>query len=462
MQSTFVFSVRAFFVVFAVAVAAILVGLVLGMHSEYPIVVWTAVSAGALAYFLYALISGRSPLSFAIALFWLVIIEPAPCDILAGLGALAWFVHCAALKRVPVGLSFAEALFVLFALVNAATILLGPKPFSEVDVVLHVLITAYLVAFCLIVSQVLDSSESLKRVLKIYFIPCVITCCALILGFCFQKLHVDLFGLKDIIVLEGRPRGFFKDPNVAGPSLILGGLYCLTKIVYGEGKQSRMYAVFLGLFFVGILLTFSRGALVSFVVGAFCVLMMSGKFFSARVFGRVVTALVIGGAVLWYVVGVDKVTGRIVDRNFGVDDRLQRIESGVEYISENVFMGVGMMLEPDRTPHDSYFFVLVQSGVVGFVLLWGPIFYIVFNLFRKSRMGRTTGEKTVLVTLASCMVAHLLIGTAVYILHWRHFWLLVGMSVAALRGLDRGSADVHQIPKKIAARPSETVKNQAV
>jgi hypothetical protein len=165
---------------------------------------------------------------------------------------------------------------------------------------------------------------------------------------------------------------------------------------------------------------------------------------------------------LWYVVGVDNVTGRIVDRNFGVDDRLQRIESGVEYISENVFMGVGMMLEPDRTPHDSYFFVLVQSGVVGFVLLWGPIFYIVFNLFRKSRMGRTTGEKTVLVTLASCMVAHLLIGTAVYILHWRHFWLLVGMSVAALRGLDRGSADVHQIPKKIAARPSETVKNQAV
>ena len=453
MQNTLVFSARAFLIFFAVAVVAILVGLLLGVHSEDPIILWSAAGVGALAYFGYLLKSAHNPLIAAIALLWLVILEPAPCDILAGLGALAWFVRCAAVKRVPLGLSFAEALLVLFALVNGATILFGEKPPSEVDMVFHVLITVYLVLFSVIVSQVLGSFDSLRRVLGIYFIPCVITSCVLILGFCFEKLHVDLFGLKDIIVLEMRPRGFFKDPNVAGPSLILGGLYCLTKIVYGEGKQSKMYAVLLGLFFVGILLTFSRGALMSFVVGAFCVLMMSGKFLSARVFGRVITALVIGGAVLWYVVGVDNVTGRIVDRNFGVDDRFQRIEYGLENMSENVFLGVGMMLEPDRVPHDSYFFILVQSGVVGFVLLWGPIFYIVSNLVRMSRTGRTTGEKAVLLALAGCMVAHLLIGTAVYILHWRHFWLLVGMSVAALRGLDRGSADLHGIAKKMTARP---------
>jgi hypothetical protein len=447
MKNALGFPARTYLVVFSVAVASILAGLLWGVQSEDPIMVWSAAGVGALAYFGYLLKSAHNPLTAAIALMWLVILEPAPCDILAGLGALAWFVHCAAIKRVPVGLSFSEALLVLFALVNGVTILLGPKPPSEVDMVRHVSITAYLVLFSVIVSRVAGSLDSLRRVLGIYLIPCVITSCVLILGLCFEKLHVDFFGLKDVIVLEMRPRGFFKDPNVAGPSLILGGLYCLTKIVYGEGKQSRMYAVLLALFFVGILLTFSRGALFSFVIGIFCVLVMSGRFFSARVFGRVIAALVLGAAVLWYVVSVDNVTGRIVDGTYGVDDRMKRIEYGLENMSDNILIGVGMMLDPDKAPHDSYFFILVQSGIVGFVLLWGPLFYISLHLVRMSRMDRSSGEKALLLALAGCMVAHLLIGTVVYILHWRHFWLLVGMSVAALRGLDRGSADVQGIPK---------------
>jgi hypothetical protein len=95
-----------------------------------------------------------------------------------------------------------------------------------------------------------------------------------------------------------------------------------------------------------------------------------------------------------------------------------------------------MRLKPDRVPHDSYFFVLTQSGVVGFVLLWGPMFYIVFNLVRMSNMPSGAAEKAVFLALTGSMLAHLLIGTVVCILHWRHFWLLVGLSIAALRTLE--------------------------
>jgi O-antigen ligase len=126
---------------------------------------------------------------------------------------------------------------------------------------------------------------------------------------------------------------------------------------------------------------------------------------------------------------------------------VQRITYGLNSLSHHVLIGVGMLLEPERVPHDSYFFVLVQSGVVGFVLLWGPLCYIFLNLVRMSRMPSDAAEKAVFLALAGSMLAHLLIGTVVYILHWRHFWLLVGLSVAALRTFGRRSSDGWELSK---------------
>lgn len=410
------------------------------MPGEYPMILWAAAGAGAFAYFVYLLRSPHNFLTAAIALFWLVIVEPAPCDILAGLGALAWFVHSAVIKRAPAGLSLAEALILLFVLVNGVTILLNPEAPSGVNRFRFVSITIYLVFFSVVVSQIVDVVGSLKRILEIYLIPCVITACALMLGFCLEKLQMDVFGLKDILVFEMRPRGFFKDPNVAGPSLILGGLFCLAEAIYGQRKHARRYVFLLGLLFLGILLTLSRAALGAFALGVFYVLVRSGRLFTFRVLGRAIAAGLIVGSVLWYFVGVDDVTGRIVDRSYGIEDRVKLIENGLQSLSGKIFVGVGMMLPPDRQPHDSYFFILVQSGVIGFVLLWGPLCYIVFNLVRMSRMSSGAAEKAVFLVLAGSMLAHLLIGTVIYILHWRHFWLLVGLSVAALRALDRRDA----------------------
>ena len=412
------------------------------MPSEYPMILWTVIGVGVLTYFVYLLISPHNFLTAAIVLFWLVIVEPAPCDVIAGLGALAWFVHSAAIKRAPAGFSFAEALILLFALVSGATILLGPAAPHKVNMVRFVSITIYLVFLSVVVSQMVDGFGSLRRVLGIYLIPCVITSCVLILGFCLERLQVDLFGLKEILVLEGRPRGFFKDPNVAGPFLILGGLFCLAKTIYGEGKSVRRYVFLLGLFLLGILLTLSRAALGAFALGVFYVLVMSKRLFTFRVLGRAIAAVLIAGALLCYFVGVDDVTGRIVDRTYGIKDRVERLTYGLNSVKGHVLIGVGMRLKPDRVPHDSYLFVLTQSGVVGFVLLWGPLCYIVFNLVRMSSMPSGAAEKAVFLALAGSMLAHLLIGTVVCILHWRHFWLLVGLSVAALRTLDRRSFEM--------------------
>jgi hypothetical protein len=411
------------------------------MLSEIPVIVWVAIVAVVIAYFVYLVKSPNHFLTGAIVLFWLVIVEPAPCDVFAGLGALAWFFHSAAIRKAPPGLSLAEALILLFALVNGATILLGPADSPKVDVFRFVSITLYLVIFSVVVSQVVDGFDSLRRVTGIYLIPCLITAWVLMLGFCLEILQFDLFGLKDVIVLEMRPRGFFKDPNVAGPSLILGGLFCLAKVVYGEGKRFSWHVFFLGLFSGGILVTMSRAAIGSFALGAVFVMVMSGKLFTFRLLGRAVAAVLIAVAVLWYFVGVDDVTGRIVDRTFGIDSRVQRINYGLDILSGHALIGVGMGLNLDKAPHDSYFFVLAQSGVVGFVLLWGPLCCIVLNLVRMSRVPGGTAEKAVLLALTGSMLAHLLIGTVVYILHWRHFWLLVGLSVAALRAVDRSSAD---------------------
>jgi len=99
LQNTLVFSARAFLIVFAVAVVAILVGLVFWNAQRISDYGLDRYWCRTFAYFLYVLKSGHSPLAAAIALFWLVILEPAPCDILAGLGALAWFVRCVAVKE---------------------------------------------------------------------------------------------------------------------------------------------------------------------------------------------------------------------------------------------------------------------------------------------------------------------------------------------------------------------------
>ena len=68
-------------------------------------------------------------------------------------------------------------------------------------------------------------------------------------------------GRAELLLLYDRARGTFKDPNVFGAFLILPALLALQTVIAGRFAQALRRAwLLLGLFTVGVLLSFSRAA----------------------------------------------------------------------------------------------------------------------------------------------------------------------------------------------------------
>jgi len=334
--------------------------------------------------------------------------------------------------KFPRELHLAALCLGIFALANFLAAAISPDPLSTI----RFLGTRFymLLAWCLFVSLIVASPVKVLRAIWIGYVM------AASLAVCWGSL--EYFGFIKMELWEGgmRAKGPFKDPNIYGPFLIPVALYSLNQLyLAGSPFRRATYLVFFLFITFGILISFSRGAWLAFVIsfGLFSVIYLAGlDSFRARLKLILSNMLLVLAAVS--LLGLAVANTSLADRFFQravVSQEYDLKEGGRFYTQKAALNKIGVTplgIGPGRSPkelgiapHNIYLLLLMETGWIGglaFALFLLLSFYRSPALFRWKSPLRSDFS-IVFACLAGLLVQSLFIDS----IHWRHFWLLLAM-----------------------------------
>ena len=353
-------------------------------------------------------------------------IEPSPHDVLMGLLALVCLIAGIHFER-----RFALPLVLLLMWNVAGTIALS-NSVGETNAIQSAA-TAWYLAIAAIIFMCLFSENTAARMgaLSAAYVPtAVMVSLAGIAGY-FHLAPGEMF------TLSGRALGWFKDPNVFGPFLIWPALFVVERMM--TRRISVLDIGITGVLFLGLLLSFSRGAWFHFVVScavmlAFAVLVAPST--AKRM--RIITLSALGLAALVVLLAILLAIPSIGGFFF---ERAQLIQSydvgqtgrfGLQQLALAAILDFPGGLGPEEfsrihglQPHNVYLQVFMVSGWVG------ALSYIMLVLSTvwvglRSVFTRTPWQHYMIVAYAT-FVGEVAEGFIIDTDHWRHFYLLLGM-----------------------------------
>ena len=204
----------------------------------------------------------RGAFALVVLVGFVVFIEPSPYDLLFPVALGLWGVGGFSVHRSIVPLLAVVLLYELGGFISLIPFL------DEKDSVVFVALSLYLgatsIVFALYFAE--DTQRRLDLCLKAYAASTVLAAIAAILG------YFDVGGLARIFTLYTRASGTFKDPNVFGSYLVLGGVYFVQRLVLLKTRHVIGTSLSLIIVAAGIFLSFSRGSWGAFAVAtAMCI-----------------------------------------------------------------------------------------------------------------------------------------------------------------------------------------------
>ncbi|MFU0801342.1 MAG: hypothetical protein ACFWUE_11915 [Xylanivirga thermophila] len=416
----------------------ILIGVLAGLLPMISGMGWLYIFLFAVGSIITMLLIYRYDLVWIINIFLLsfVLFEPAPCDILFILlfifGILGGHMDFYRFK----GCGVMIVSIVIFAVINTLQLFYIPE--LEVGIK-YFLITLYLILFCLFVFMYV-SGGNLKGLLKAYVLSASLSA---ILGI---AAYAGLF--PSVLMYDAyRIKAFFKDPNVLGPFLVPSVLILMEDMNKGHiiGHSKWAYRLLIVINLLGIAATFSRGAWGNLIFSVIIYLILNRKNIDFKKLNYKsicihLAVIAIALCLIWYfgagagfrafVYGRMNIqsydTGRFLVQRAGV--RLAFVNPfgyGPGQFEYTVINQTGV----EFSPHNLYIRVLMENGIVGFVVFIGflvAIFYkLILDLKSKSAYGIIT--PSLLIAILSGIMLN---STVIDTLHWRHLWFFLGLGMA--------------------------------
>ncbi len=264
--------------------------------------------------------------------------------------------------------------------------------------------------------------DDLRRALKTFVLATVAAALIGSAGF--------LFGIDDLI-WDGRAKAFLDDPNMFGAFLLLGLISCM--YLLSEGGRRRVYGPALACIGMGLLLSFSRAAIMSGLV-------WGGVYFAylnRRNLGRAggyaaIATIVLALAVLVLSLTVDGLAEKLADRStvakdydLGEGGRYNRYVLAIPFILDNP-LGLGL-LELERYFEEPIHNIWVSSflnygWLAGFAFTLLLIFTVAIcaSNLRRSRDPIFMAVTLAWIAVISCAFLH-------EAERWRHLWLITGL-----------------------------------
>lgn len=249
-----------------------------------------------------------------------------------------------------------------------------------------------------------------------------------------------------------RVKGMFKDPNVFGPFFIPAILFLL--------EDSRKRAIFkipswvhwllIACMTLGVIFSFSRAAWLNLIASLMVYFLLNLRKFRVQTLLRLLTVSLLLLAILIGVLLSPFMADTGIAEFLLERAKIQKYDSerfgahhgGMILLQKNPFgYGPGQFVHviADETAfeidaHSLYVRTAVENGVVGFLLFFGGLGFMLLVLLLQHYRGQSE-ERTrvspavILAALTGLLVNSLVVDT----MHWRHFWFLIGIGIYAMQ-----------------------------
>jgi O-antigen ligase len=375
-------------------------------YSPYLVFVWVAVALGVLAVF------EPSPSDIAIVLLFVV-----------GLftGKLRWSGK----------LTLPFMLLGLFVLANLASLCYAIDPAAGA---LYFAITLFMLVSWMFLVGILTKYEErgLSAVMLAFATGGVVS--ALLAVLCYFNLAP--FG--EWVLFYDRIKGFFKDPNVFAPYLVIVAVYALHRALLGGALWRRLsWLASCLVASVGVLLCYSRAGWMNYVVTLLLFFLLTS--IAKRGAGSArrnlvyfaIFAAIIGGAFA-YAMTIPQISEVL---SYRIEMQAYDADRFVNFIAAlrlglNNPLGVGpgqSFLTLDYATHNLYLRTFSENGVIGFLTFSAFAFATLIRALVLSRKAANLIQRSLFALVAAALCGALLNSFTIDTLHWRHLWLLLAL-----------------------------------
>ena len=369
------------------------------------------------------------------ALLWLtgfsgafVFIEPSPYEFVATIAGLLFLL---------LGMSVRPALaplLLLLVLMNIGYAVAVVPVSDQSKPVTWVFVSAFLAATAIFYAAVVGTNTQwrLSLLLRGYLASALVASLAALTGY----FHL-LGSVSDVLVLYGRARGTFNDPNVLGAFLILPMLLLFQRAM--AGRYMVRSALVLPVLLAALFLTFSRGAWAQLVLAG--TVLMALTFITSRSAHerlRIVFVAMAGILAITVLVTALLSVGEVSqlfseraafeqDYDTGRFGRFGRYGLGADIALEHP-LGIGPLqfwLLFVEDPHNSFLNAFLSGGwLAGFCYLALAVVTIVMST--RFLFVRTPWQP-IYHAIYAAYVGTIAESAIIDIDHWRHYFLILGL-----------------------------------
>lgn len=383
-----------------------------------------AVPQVSLAGLRFAILSTRN-FVFLVAILAMnfTLFRPSPVDLLFVLAFLITLVHIALQDRIEVSRR-ALLLSLLAASWLGSSVIASLPHIADGAVVFELISKTFAIAIAIIGAFVSMTwnRRHFETFMKVYIVSSLIATMLGTIGFLTQH---------PLLTWDGRAKGLIDDPNMYGTFLIPAAVFCVYYLP--RTRYKLVVTAALGIVMLGILLSFSRIAVVGAMVCLFAYMAFQNRKNPRRL------VLIAGGlvAIALVLLGIASVTSaeftaKLLDRltlaksyDLGEEGRYHRYLLVIPMILQNP-IGIGVLQLEKIFPepiHNVWLSSFVNYGWTGGIA-W--ISLVVGSVFVTIRNYRRTRNEITLALLFS-LIGVILGATLHEGEHWRQMWLMFGL-----------------------------------
>jgi hypothetical protein len=379
-----------------------------------------------------------------------VIVEPAPYEYLAVVLGFACVLARVSLNRVVLPLLVLLLIRDAGGAIGLLDILgfgwmrlqgdptVHPETFDYPDSIRFLAISFYLglsgVLLACIVTQ--DTMRRIATLRSAFIMAAVVAAILGALG--YFDLHFHFFPGLDFLTWSGRASGGFKGPNDLGAFLIPALLWLIQGFIVDKIRPRTLIACII--IFVGLLLTFSRGAWGSLLFSAALLIYLlfvtqNDRRSHNRIIFFVVAGAVAAVAIFMLLSSIDVVNQMFTERSqlqaydINADNRSRLMleeDSLREIFNHPLGMGPwGFAHATNWVSHDTFLGTTLNHGWVGGAA-YLTLIVLTLTVGFRSVWIRTPWQTFLIATYAS-FVAMVLEGLWGDTDHWRHFYVMLGL-----------------------------------
>lgn len=352
------------------------------------------------------------------------LMRPSPVDLLFILSFLLTLAHLAVSPQKLVSKRTILLTLLLGAWAVGYTLSSLPH-LREPNVIFELIAKTFAISIGVIAAFVSMSwnRRRFETFMKVYIVSCVIASLLGTIGFVTQN---------GLLTWDGRAKGLIDDPNMFGSFLIPAVLFCGYFLLRPRTRKLLLLGA-LGILLLGVILSFSRIALVATVVCLAAYVVFQNRHRPQRIL--VMAAALTGiGALLLGVASLtsQEFTAKLMDRltlaksyDLGEEGRYSRYLLVLPMILQNP-IGVGVLQLEKIFPepiHNIWLSSFVNYGwLAGFAWVTLVVSTVIVSVLNYRRSRDDISIVLLLSILGIVMCSSLHEGE-----HWRHMWLLYGL-----------------------------------